>query len=407
MNWRLTRRIFVVSAFWACIFGAFLVTITTCVFLNVVWAIIALGGYILLLETSFRLLYRLVRHKQYQLIPKIPFKEFYIEPHPYMPYVYKVNFLTQKPMQAPYVLNKEMNYQILQLRSNNYRYMNGPKGNRDIIVPKPHGLNRINCYGASTTGNYIGYQDEAFSYPIILEKILRQRFPDLNIEVNNCGAGGRTTAEILIDFALNGIDMQPDIVVIYHAYNDIQTYLTPGFRSDYSHAKRNLGEAWSTYRRADKIPYIPLAFFNFLINKIMGQNIRYSLLRSVAKGEVDYHAEFKGIETYKRNIENLINLCKANGIQVVLSTFCHYLYDEIQDNEVHLKYRAGVMLENQMMAELAQKHVLPLADNFKTFCYEDRYFVDSIHFSHLGMIRLAENISEPIMTWLEGRRSAK
>jgi hypothetical protein len=88
--------------------------------------------------------------------------------------------------------------------------------------------------GASTTGNELEHDGVIYSYPLEPERILKEKFPELNLEVNNCGVGGRTTAEILIDFLLSGIDTSPDIVVLYHAYNDLQPSLTPGFLSDYS-----------------------------------------------------------------------------------------------------------------------------------------------------------------------------
>ena len=63
---------------------------------------------------------------------------------------------------------------------------------------------------------------------MLLEKKLNDRFPEKDIIVYNCGMGGWTTAEILINFILKVYDYKPDLVIFYHAYNDIQAYLTPG-----------------------------------------------------------------------------------------------------------------------------------------------------------------------------------
>ena len=334
------------------------------------------------------------------MTPKVPFKKIYVEPHPYLPFVKKKHFISPKKMPVTYPLNKDKGFMSGQYKTNNFRINNGPKGDRDIAVPKPEGLIRVNCLGGSTTGNYIVYKDKSFSYPMELEIILQKQFPDKKIEVNNFGQGGWTSAELLIMFLLETINTKPDIVIIYHAYNDLPVSLTPGFQSDFSHAKRNLGETFHLYRLASFIPHFPLAFYNFFTTKLFYQHIRYSLLESISKGRVCLDGEFKGTTTYKRNIEFIINICNAHGIYVVLSTYAHYLYDEIKNSKLHKKYREGVILENRAIRELADKYCIPLVDNFSLIPSEEKYFVDSVHFSPEGMNLLARNISPPVMEFI-------
>jgi len=235
-----------------------------------------------------------------------------------------------------------------------------------------------------------------------LEKILDNTFPKMNIEVNNCGQGGYTSSGILIKFLLDTIDTKPDIVVIYNAYNELQASLTAGYQSDYSHAKRNLGEVYYLYRLASKIPNIPLAFWNHALNtSSFSQNIRYTLLSAITREEADIKNDFKGLATYRRNIEHIINICRANNIRVVLSTFCHYLYPEIESDKTHLKYREGIELENGIMREIARKYNLSLIDNYLLIPKENKYFLDSIHFTPEGMELLAKNISAPIVDYIK------
>jgi len=310
-------------------------------------------SYIAAIEILFRCIYAIKHKSSYQLIPKVPFRRMYMEPHPYLTYVYKKNFLCQKAMRATYPLNRDKEYIFAELSTNNFRHINGSKGNRDIIIPKPKGLIRINCLGASTTGNYITYNNRVYSYPMELEEALKRYFPKLNIEVNNCGQGGYTTAEILIKFLLNTIDTKPDIIVIYHAYNDLQPSLTDGFQSDYSHSRKNLGEVYYLYQLASKIPYVPLAFYNYVVNNYFSQNIRFTLSSAITRKNADIKNDFKGLETYKRNIQHLVSVCKAYDIKVVLSTFCHYMHAGIKNDPVHIKYHEGVALENEVMRKIA------------------------------------------------------
>lgn len=354
-------------------------------------------------ELFFRLGYRFYAGSPYQPFPRLVFENIYVEPHPYIPFVNKRNFTTEKGGPATYPLHKGQFF-FGQYTTNNLRFANGPTGNRDIAIPKPDGLFRINCIGASTTGNYIEFNGQAFSYPMELESILNATMA-IPIEVNNCGQGGYNSADIMVRFALQVIDMQPDVVVIYHAYNDIRAYLTPGFESDYFHVRRNLGESYWKFALAAKIPYIPVKFLNFLVNQWLPGNIRNSLLDQVTKGTLDSGLDPSiGLKAYQRNLQHIIDLCRCNGIQVVLSTYCHFLHDAIKDDPLHLLYGSIVKKENEIMRRLADKNELKLIDNAVLVPQEELYFVDSVHFTPEGMRLVASNIAEVVRQLSLGTR---
>ena len=142
---------------------------------------------IVIAEFLFLFLYRLYNGSKYIFIKKIPFEKLYVESHPYLRFIYKRHFQGPASEKLNYPLHS--NYFSPNLKTNNFRFFNGPNGDRDIVVPKPKSLTRINCIGASTTGNYISENNDNFSYPLELEKILKSK-TDKNIEVNNCGMGG-------------------------------------------------------------------------------------------------------------------------------------------------------------------------------------------------------------------------
>ena len=98
------------------------------------------------------------------------------------------------------------------------------------------------------------------------------------------------------------------------------------------------------------------------------------------------------MDTYERNIEHIIKVCKKSNIQVVLSTFAHYMYDNIKKDDLHIKYNEGVSKENKRITKLAAKYSLPLIDINNKIDYKDENFVDSIHFSPLGMKFIAGEI---------------
>lgn len=365
-----------------------------------VWAIFIFISYIVLIELSFRFVYRLITGTSWTIIPKIPFHEIYVEPHPYLPYAYKKNFITQKPMPSTYRLHKDKGYMFGQYRTNSMRYINGIGGSREILIPKPEKMIRINCLGESTTQSKIQYKGQEFSYPEELEKILQKQFPSEQIEVNNCSGGGRTSADILIEFELINIDTRPDIVILYFGHNDLMVSLTPDFQSDYFHARKSFGEDFFIYRWSSILPDLPLASYNFMKFTVFGGNIRFTLLDSISRGTVDIKSAYQGMPTIKRNIEHIISICKANDIQIILSTFSHFLDDSVKDNPRYQKFHEGVILLNNVIREVAKTHDVAVIDNFNLIPQDERYFVDSQHFSPEGMQLIASNISVPVIHFI-------
>ncbi len=71
-----------------------------------------------------------------------------------------------------------------------------------------------------------------------LQDILTERFPGACVECVNAGVAGYTSAASLIEFLIRGIDLKPDILLIYHNINDAWTcQMVDGFKFDYSHVR--------------------------------------------------------------------------------------------------------------------------------------------------------------------------
>ncbi len=97
-------------------------------------------------------------------------------------------------------------------RTNNFGYRD-----YDFVVPKPKGVFRIVCIGASTTEEGVSNRE---TYPKYLEELLRFYFNTEKIEVFNCGISGMTLNKHIAKLP-EYILFQPDIVVIYEGVNDI------------------------------------------------------------------------------------------------------------------------------------------------------------------------------------------
>ncbi len=368
-----------------------------------VLAVLVLAGEIALFEGVFRLLYRWRFGKVYNFIPKIPFEKIYVEPHPYLPYVYKKGAYTPKPQKLLHPLHKG-EFTVAQYQVNNLGYVDGPDGDRDVQIPKPEGVYRIACLGASTTGNYIIHNNKHYSYPGVLEEMLQEQLETDQVEVNNFGNGSNTSADLLIRFLLTVIDTKPDLVLVYFALNDAPMSLTPGFQSDFSHARRSLGETYQLYKIGSVIPEVPLAFYNYMVNRILPQDVRNSLGHAISKGTPNIEGEFQGFPTFRRNMEHLIHICKANHIPVALSSLCYFLYPDIQTQPWYVKCQEAVNQDNEILRDLARQHELILVDNARLVPEEEAYFMDHVHFTPDGMKLLAQNFANQIIPHIREKR---
>ena len=147
---------------------------------------------------------------------------------------------------------------------------------------------------------------------------------------------------------LNIFDTKPDMIVIYHAYNDLGISLTDDFASDYSHSKINFSHNYSKFELLSKLFNIKLKIYNYLVLYLL--NIRYKELDIYAQTEKktpNINNDFKGLATFQRNIEMIIKICKASDIKVVISTFASANKIQKIKNKTQKKYLVGLEKKKQ------------------------------------------------------------
>jgi lysophospholipase L1-like esterase len=366
---------------------------------SIVFFLIFLFILIILVEIFFNFTHRLINGYPYKIHKKIPFDSLHIEPHPHLTYIYKKNFNSPPVENTRYPLHRGK-FKTCALKTNNLGFFNGYNGDRDVVVPKPNDLFRINCLGASTTQNYISFEGKHYSYPLELENILKNK-AGRKIEVNNCGQGGYTSADLLIRFLLQVVDTEPDLIIIYHAYADIRSYLSDDFQADYSHSRQNLAKNYSKLKLGSKVPKTPLNFINYLSSHWFPYNTRLSLNELVHKksiNEINLNLDYsRGLKTYERNLQFVLDVCKSKNIKVILSTFCNYLHKDAKEEPLHKAYNKIITEENNVMKKISKINNIKLVDNASLVPNEEKYFVDTVHFTHEGMKELAKNFSKEII----------
>ncbi len=290
---------------------------------------------------------------------------------------------------------------------------------------------RIATIGGSTTAN-IHLQFEK-NWPGHIGDSLQKNFPNKHFRIINAGVPGFDTSQSVTNLALRVMPFKPDIVIIYHAYNDLKAIQKNiAFRPDYSHIHT--------------IPYGFHKEHNFIL-KMLNKSMFYVRMRNKKREINSVLSKLDGLydpmtatnrissipkfaeHTFEQHIRILINIARAGGSKVILSTFAtlhepkldytkpetiHSLSDfQKQNLGSLLDFAPGLTLEgifkgfsryNDVIRNIAAEEKCVLVDNAIDLPHEDKYFVDRVHFSEAGAEFMANNIYSTIVQVLRDSR---
>jgi hypothetical protein len=211
----------------------------------------------------------------------------------------------------------------------------------DVPVPKPEGELRIVCLGGSTTYTP-KVEDWRLPYPALLESVLKERHHE--VRVINAGVPGWSSFESLLNLQLRVLDLEPDLVIVYHGINDIHPRLVwppEAYRGD------NSGRRGPVAADAGAHPIEASTLARIL--GLRGGWIRphTDFTRSLDRAPSTYHGDvfyrqrhaggypdgiFREVSAkrmlaanppvyFLRNLENIAILARAHGAQPVFATF--------------------------------------------------------------------------------------
>jgi lysophospholipase L1-like esterase len=274
----------------------------------------------------------------------------------------------------------------------------------EIIQPKPKGEFRIACLGGSTT--YTGHvEDYRFSYPDLLEKEL-QKQGHRNVKVVNSGAGGWSSWESLINFQFRLLDLYPDMIIIYHGINDVETRLVwpPGAYKGDNSGRRifsaftpsifesstvirffllRMGLIYSHGLFAKSIDILPKTYYrDEFINQKLSNTYPSGIFKKIsAKKMVMTNKPIY----FKRNIENIVAIANHLGIKTILATFAHsplFVTSPTASSEEHV---LALNETNKILKVVAMGMGVNLFDFASYFPKEKQYYsFDGIHLNAKG-----------------------
>lgn len=262
---------------------------------------------------------------------------------------------------------------------------------KEVAQPKPAGRVRVAFLGGSTT-----FCAEASSlettWPHQVVEALHRATPEVEFDYVNGGAAAYSTEQSLLNLAHRVGPLEPDVIVIYHATNDLvvesrRRALTLGLYQLEEHAPSQLGEYWLSY---------------YLLQK----NLRHLLRRDANDpGHMAFEPEL--LEPFRARLTELVRAAQARAAVVALVTFATRLRPE-QPPEVQraaaassLGYMpffdvpdllAGYAEANRIVRAVAAETGALLIEGEESIPADGEHFADTVHLRDPGLALQAERV---------------
>ncbi|MCA1903096.1 MAG: GDSL-type esterase/lipase family protein [Candidatus Hydrogenedens sp.] len=266
-------------------------------------------------------------------------------------------------------------------RINNFGYRD-----KDFRVPKPDGVYRILCIGASTTEEGVSNRE---TYPKFLEQELQKHFGENKIEVFNCGISGmilKKHCAKLPDY----LYLQPDFVILYEGINDVIYEVFPRAFDNEPFMTR-IALLLSLFARRQMRSVFP--YPQEEIDKYINQSIfRY----------IDY--------LFHAFLARDINMCISSiGVpyREKLNKEDRDYYDFYYDkewgwaNSTFKEYSDVMKIYNQQLKDYCERNgilYIPVAENIPA---STRYFGDICHMRQEGVKLKAKIMADTLIPYLE------
>lgn len=267
-------------------------------------------------------------------------------------------------------------------------------GFRGPLIPheKPEGTTRIAFVGGSTTLCAEVSGDDK-TWPFLAMQALGDAYPDRAFDYVNAGVSGFTVASSLTRFKAQVAALKPDIVMVYHATNDL------------SRNSRVAAEAqgFDGLRGDQSLPWITdYSLLAYLVVK----NLRVLDRQQDATDPVhDYRMDPETIaEPFADDLDTLIAAIREAGAKPVVATFATRIRAEQNEEEklasavtslYYMPYMTpeslitGFDRYNRVIRDLDDVLMADIAEEIPG---DAVHFVDSVHFTDEGAQAMADAV---------------
>ena len=260
----------------------------------------------------------------------------------------------------------------------------------EITLPKPKGTYRIVILGGSSAYT-AAVKDWHKDWARKLQKELRQIYNNDNIEVINAACGGWNSWESLINLEFRVLDIEPDMIIIYHGTNDVHTrQINPEFYTGDNSGRRKQWEG----------PEYPFYYKSMVIRIFTGINPEGGIeafvgaedtfpraLKDPGFNEKLNMTPMEAVKKnppifFERNLRNMIAIAKEHNISVLLSTWAHS--NQFGDYTATPHYEYGFKENNEAVKKVGKSHNIPVYDFASEMPIDKQYWHDGRHVNEKG-----------------------
>jgi lysophospholipase L1-like esterase len=250
----------------------------------------------------------------------------------------------------------------------------------EITQPKPAGTYRILMLGGSTTYE-TGIADWRETTTVQMQRLLGERAGARPVEVINAGCGGWNSWESLIDLQFRGLALQPDLVIVYCGTNEVHARLVPhaAYKRDGSGFRKPWSADSALWEHSLALRWCALRLSLIPRNSVADlTEIDHGKKKTEGEGLLELNAP----SYYADNLEQMIALCRAKGVGIVLATWASC--PDKQDYAATPIYQRGFAEINQTTRAVAERSGALLYDHAPEMPTDERYWRDGNHVNAEG-----------------------
>jgi hypothetical protein len=280
----------------------------------------------------------------------------------------------------------------------------------NIEQSKGNDVFRIFVFGGSTV--FCGTVPYEQSHCYVLEKRLRQVYPQYRIEVQNLGADWHATEHDTIKLLFFAQDFSPDLVITYHAINDLARSLTPDafaegpYWSDYRHyygAAANLASGGRKIASTVTLGHwcSDLRFDQIRVTGPEGNGLNGVKTFFVGKARPVEVTRWQSLQSFERNLRDFVNIVRSKEMHVLLATQPSLYREDLTEAEQQLlafplshhfggkrpslhSMIDGMQRFNDATRRLAVENGVDLVDLEQLMPKSTEYLFDDVHYTKAG-----------------------
>lgn len=269
----------------------------------------------------------------------------------------------------------------------------------EIEPAKPPGRLRVAFLGGSTT-YCADVSGNEMTWPHLVWAGLRQRWPQADIDYVNAGVPGYATSTLRRNLEARVAPLQPDVVIIYEATNDLSSN-SFALAREQGAAETRADEPTSWLGRNSLLVYLVQKNLSILRQQQQAADDRPKAVIDHDRLAAMYRADLTSLVETSRRVAKLTVLITfsprlrsgqtADERRAAAITSLHYMpYMSVDD------ILEGFRRYNQVIRQVAAEQNVLLTDDDEAIPADQAHYVDSVHFTDAGSARMARRVLDAL-----------